>query len=687
MSFELLLPLGLLGLLGIVALIIIYIIRPNYQTKHITSTYVWKLSLRYRKKRPPTSRLRNILIFICQLLILTAMAGIMAWPALVERTETNESEVVYILDSSASMYAETDGTTRFECALEEIRSRAGVVIDAGGTVSVIVADDAPYYLVKQTDINHKMQFNSDLDGLAERGCSYSVSDIEGALSLSREILTANSAATVYLFTDTKYPLTSIPYFDRERTMPKVHVEVVRDNTVRPLAQADGEEEEWNAAILDASTSLENGYYTVTVQVACYGMSLDIPVSVNVEGANSIPDSEDESTVLGKTISYEEYAHCQDGKTATVVFRVGGGTNDENFTYYPVRDDEKFFSYRSIVIRLDSVDDSLTVDNSYSIYGGQKQRLKVEYFSNDPNPFINAALGIAHNALASRYELEITEIKKGDEPILEGFDFYIFEHQMPETLPTDGAILLFDPCPRYGAVPAEAGFQVETMDAFDSLFPLAEGDDYEGHPVARNLLTGDPESGGIAVTLYDIVSYYDPAFQILLTCDGNPALMVRNEEETKIAVVNFSVNWSNLAKLPENFLFMYNLLDWFFPSIAEKNAVEVKEEFTLNTWGDELVLGNGEKVFKAEELPAAYSVDVPGTYTFHQTTYYNKAISFSVFAKPPASESNIRPMADSLGDPYEGTEEETYIRDLLIILASVLVALLFVEWWLQSRDNK
>ena len=52
---TLLTPLGLIGLLGVVALIIIYIIKPNFQQKFISSTYVWKLSLKYRKKKIPAS--------------------------------------------------------------------------------------------------------------------------------------------------------------------------------------------------------------------------------------------------------------------------------------------------------------------------------------------------------------------------------------------------------------------------------------------------------------------------------------------------------------------------------------------------------------------------------------------------------------------------------------------------------
>ena len=75
-------PLGFLGLLGIVILIIIYILKPNYQQKFISSTFIWKLSLKYKKKRLPISKLRNLLLIICQILIITACACIFAKPIL-----------------------------------------------------------------------------------------------------------------------------------------------------------------------------------------------------------------------------------------------------------------------------------------------------------------------------------------------------------------------------------------------------------------------------------------------------------------------------------------------------------------------------------------------------------------------------------------------------------------------------
>ena len=51
MNVKFLIPLGLLGLLGIVALILIYIIKPNFQQKLLSSTFLWRLSLKFKKKK------------------------------------------------------------------------------------------------------------------------------------------------------------------------------------------------------------------------------------------------------------------------------------------------------------------------------------------------------------------------------------------------------------------------------------------------------------------------------------------------------------------------------------------------------------------------------------------------------------------------------------------------------------
>ena len=67
-------PLGFLGLTGLLVLLLIYIIKPNYQNKIVSSTFVWKLSLKDKKNKIPISKLRNILLLLCQILIITIVA-------------------------------------------------------------------------------------------------------------------------------------------------------------------------------------------------------------------------------------------------------------------------------------------------------------------------------------------------------------------------------------------------------------------------------------------------------------------------------------------------------------------------------------------------------------------------------------------------------------------------------------
>ena len=139
MSFlKLLTPWGLLGLLGIAILILIYILKPNYQQKIISSTHIWKLSLKYRKKRIPINRFRNILIFICQLLILTCCAFLLAQPFLAEQKPQEFTEKVFIVDASASMRVENaGGITRFERAVSQVKEAVRETLSQNGTVSVL----------------------------------------------------------------------------------------------------------------------------------------------------------------------------------------------------------------------------------------------------------------------------------------------------------------------------------------------------------------------------------------------------------------------------------------------------------------------------------------------------------------------------------------------------------------------
>ena len=144
-------PLGFLGLAGLIALIIIYIIKPNYQLKIISSTFIWKLSLKLRRKKIPINKLRNILIFICQFLIITSTALMLAQPFIPTEKEQIVTERVAIIDASASMRSTLGVDTRFHRAVEDVRAMSAQTLEEGGKINIILAAESAAYLVQSVD--------------------------------------------------------------------------------------------------------------------------------------------------------------------------------------------------------------------------------------------------------------------------------------------------------------------------------------------------------------------------------------------------------------------------------------------------------------------------------------------------------------------------------------------------------
>ena len=114
------------------------------------------------------------------------------------------------------------------------------------------------------------------------------------------------------------------------------------------------------------------------------------------------------------------------------------------------------------------------------------------------------------------------------------------------------------------------------------------------------------------------------------------------------------------------------------------------EIQLNSRGNKLTLtpenGSGEKN-EISAFPASVRIDMPGTYRIDQTGHFGQAApGIQFYVKIPAAESNTQAVMDSLPDPFIKDNELEFFNDLLTYLAAAIVALLFIEWILQLRDN-
>jgi hypothetical protein len=640
MSF--LIPLGLLGLLSLLVLLLIYILKPNYQQKLISSTFIWKLSLKYRRKKIPVSKLRNILILICQILILCSAALIMAKPSIVTEITTDYHEEIIVIDASANMRATYNNQTRFARAVSQVQQVVDDTFNDGGVVTIIVAGQEASYLAQRATVADWQDVTEKLSSLE---CSYTTGDIDGAMDLAEDILLANDEAEVLFYTATHYT-------NEGKTVKVMDV---------------SESNEWNVAILDAKAVMEDNFYTITVDVACYGVDKSFEVYCEVANANN------SSNTVSLPVAT---VYCSQDKTQQVVYSSSIGGLGADAVPVVLTDNNKIYAFDSIYIHIDEAD-SIIDDNEYYIYGGNKPTIKIEYYSSDPNPFISDAISAVGIGLNSNWSFEIYEVKVGDEPALEGYDFYFFEHTMPSTLPTDGIVFMLDPDKSVGA-----GFTIEKIVSIKDW----DGDGASLAAGVEHEITKYVDASELRLTQYTQIDESSlDGYDVLLYYQGNPVLFLKNEEQTKIAVMAFNIHYSTINLSGYFSILMGSFFDYFLPVTFEDGDYTVYDTIKLNARGTDLTVidtDNNQTTF--ESVPADYYITAPGTYIFSQKLMSGEVVKERLYIKITSAESNTSKTVDVLQGPEVVKKDKTIYQDLIIYFAAAIVALLFIEWLLHSR---
>ncbi len=625
-------PIGFLGLIGLIILIVIYIIKPNYQNKVISSTFIWKLSLKYRKKRIPLNKLNNILLFLCQCLILTICAMLLARPVIPFEQVGNENEKVIIIDASASMLLANEGGTRFVRAVEEAKEMARGTLEAGGLVSVVLADNTPEFLAQRVSGTQSEELNAALDALIadKTRCTYGSADMNGAFALAEEILNYNNEAQVYLYTATTY---------------------IEKNDV--IVENVAAEDEWNAAVLNCTAQYDqNNHYEISVDLGCFGKTDLLTINCQVHSPNGKPQD--------VTVSKSEFFDpTEDQKTVVFTTDDFGGTPLSTFDYLEV--------YVSVA-------DSFAEDNSFFLYGGKKQTIRVQYASSMPNNYFSGVVRTLRQSMKDTWDIQFTALAGDETAATEGFDLYIFEHRMPEEMPTDGVVLLVDPM----KAPKNSGLTIGDTYRVKSDSTLASG-------VAHDLMNyADP--GRITIAKYNQILASD-GYEELAYYQGNPVLLAKDTPDQKVVVWAFDLNYSNLPAMPDFTFLIYNLFNHYIPSTLPTNSFEIGDTVELTARGTELKVSGNNQEQTFENNYGEMVISAPGTYTVTQKPMQGDSLIIEYFfARIPNSESDVTKEVDAL--PYMNVERTHEIanQDLLFYFAIALVAFMFAEWYLQSRKN-
>ena len=189
-------PIGLLGLIGIPILIIVYLIKNRYTEQTIASTYLWRLSERFLKRRNPLSRITGIISLILQLLLVFTLSMAIAHPIVTLPGAAHE--YCFILDGSASMNMSEDGVSRFDRAKREILDVVGDAKD-GSSYTLILVGGTTEVLVEKADSKDRIS-----ERLAVLECSGCTVDYVNAIGEAQGYFDENPSTKIYLITDTDY---------------------------------------------------------------------------------------------------------------------------------------------------------------------------------------------------------------------------------------------------------------------------------------------------------------------------------------------------------------------------------------------------------------------------------------------------------------------------------------------------
>ncbi|MEF8783774.1 MAG: BatA domain-containing protein [Haloarculaceae archaeon] len=139
-------PLGLAALLIAVPIVLLYLIRPDPSRFELPTYRFLTEEEREQSTTPLFERLSRSLLLLLQLLVILLLAVSLATPYVPVSEREVVEETVLVVDTSASMATETDGTSRFDRAIatarEEITGTTSVVTTVGGG-SVILQRGSP----------------------------------------------------------------------------------------------------------------------------------------------------------------------------------------------------------------------------------------------------------------------------------------------------------------------------------------------------------------------------------------------------------------------------------------------------------------------------------------------------------------------------------------------------------------
>lgn len=651
-------PLGLLGLIGVPIIIIIYIIKSRYVQKPVASTFIWKRSLKYVKRKIPLSVILSLLL-ILQILTVVAASLAISRPT-VKPLKSNET--IYILDASASMQNTMDGQSRFEIAKEYILNEAEN-IGNNSRVSVIFADTkvAPEdVLVTRTE--DKIDIRYQLEDVI---CTDGDADIEGALEEASKIQELNAGATIKLITDKDY--------ENVEGLEVVNISRVGEHNVSILSVVE--------------ETLLTGDYQFTAEVVSYGKGSECVMGIYVDGAFM----GSKSVILPNT-------NMNEGGTVRVIFTPNILTeSSETQVIVPITNIKEYKEVKVVI----EAKDGIQADNQFLLYSLTKTAPRILFVSSkfksgsdgtvDSTKPTSLTIALASNGFVTKGEdmfLSVDAVLDSGRSF-SGYDLYIFEGVEPpegEDFPTDGAVWLFNPSKIPNVVSGvEILYDNEQSGDFEMML-ASQSQTNVYTTITKNL------DSKIGLGKYKPMSHLGN-FEKIFSCDNNqPAIIAGTSGGVRMVVTNFDFNHSEWPyKVTDYIILMNNLMTYSLPDVLPSRDFEIGQTVQFNA-----PAGATQLTFKYEgiildettDLDMKFVLDKVGVYEVEVLFNDETTASYMLPTHIPNGESNIVIVGENVVAaeiPADSVVEAEPI-EIFPYLIALLILLLVTEWGVYHRDG-
>ena len=374
-------PSGLWALLCAAVFVLVCLIRRRYDTRTVSSTYLWRLAQRYEKKNRAVQKLKKAVLFVLQLLGILLSCLLVAHPSVV--LPGADTHLIAVVDGSGSMrIADAQGKTRFSRAMDSLEQDVQK-LPWGSSVTVILAGDEAKVLAEHIGAG---EVHAALEGAQ---CGFGAGDMEGAQALGQAIAEKSGCSDVRFYTDAEGG----------------------EGAAAVNVRGDGE---WNVSL--SSLAAQGSIYgtTFTVQAVSRGHSANVTFELWLNGEKQAQDRM-EMRVNGQAQEHGAVL-LPDGEPVAVSLLVR-----QAYDYQDVR-----------VAAL--ADDHLPQDNEYRLYKKPEKTARV-LLTGEKTYFLRSVLGAF-----AQVDLH-TQEKPGD---TQGYDLYIYDGCLPENMPQDGAVWLINP---------------------------------------------------------------------------------------------------------------------------------------------------------------------------------------------------------------------------------------------------